>query len=438
LFDLPKYGDGVGLARMAELLDAVAVDRAWLQRVSVVVTGSNGKGSTAAFCAGVAHACRLRVGLFTSPHLHRFNERFQVDGVPIGDDDLARLKLRIEAAIAELSQRRNEKFGAYEAMFALACLYFQESECDFAVFEAGIGGRYDPVRLVGALCTCVTSVDYEHVELLGNSLELIVSDKSDACASGGTIVYGENCRSLRPHIMEYNRYREVTALFVRDDITIDKEAISITSQHFDLRIEDYDFRFLETNLLGAFQINNAAIAVTLFLLWLRRTRPSEPPADIEAAVRSGLRAARWPGRMEVIQQEPLTVIDVGHTPDGIRQSLASLMAIHGADDWILVVGISFDKKADEIVALLAPSFDTIISAAAHHKGADAVSIATLVRKANPDAEVQIAATIEDAVNISQRLATSRKQKIYVAGGLFLAIEYATIARGGRAQDLDFF
>jgi dihydrofolate synthase/folylpolyglutamate synthase len=323
-------------------------------------------------------------------------------------------------------------------MFALACLYFQESECDFAVFEAGIGGRYDPVRLVGALCTCVTSVDYEHVELLGNSLELIVSDKSDACASGGTIVYGENCRSLRPHIMEYNRYREVTALFVRDDITIDKEAISITSQHFDLRIEDYDFRFLETNLLGAFQINNAAIAVTLFLLWLRRTRPSEPPADIEAAVRSGLRAARWPGRMEVIQQEPLTVIDVGHTPDGIRQSLASLMAIHGADDWILVVGISFDKKADEIVALLAPSFDTIISAAAHHKGADAVSIATLVRKANPDAEVQIAATIEDAVNISQRLATSRKQKIYVAGGLFLAIEYATIARGGRAQDLDFF
>jgi dihydrofolate synthase/folylpolyglutamate synthase len=142
--------------------------------------------------------------------------------------------------------------------------------------------------------------------------------------------------------------------------------------------------------------------------------------------------------MEVIQQEPLTVIDVGHTPDGIRQSLASLMAIHGADDWILVVGISFDKKADEIVALLAPSFDTIISAAAHHKGADAVSIATLVRKANPDAEVQIAATIEDAVNISQRLATSRKQKIYVAGGLFLAIEYATIARGGRAQDLDFF
>ena len=111
-----------------------------------------------------------------------------------------------------------EKFGAFEALFALACLHFQESECDFAVFEAGIGGRYDPVRLVGARETCVTSVDYEHVELLGNSLELIVSDKSDACAAGGTIVYGENCRGLRPHLVEYNRWPGRTSLFVRDEI----------------------------------------------------------------------------------------------------------------------------------------------------------------------------------------------------------------------------
>jgi dihydrofolate synthase/folylpolyglutamate synthase len=438
LFDLPKYGEGIGLARTADLLDAIAVDRARLQRMSVVVTGSNGKGSTAAFCAGIAHACRLRTGLFTSPHLHRFNERFRVDGIPIGDDALARLTSRVEAAISELSRQRHEKFGAFEAMFALACLYFQESECDFAVFEAGIGGRYDPVRLIGAFCTCVTSVDYEHVELLGNSLELIGSDKSDACAAGGTIIYGENCRSLRPHIIEYQRYRDIRTLFVRDNIAINNEAVSTTAQHFDLKFENYDFHHLETNLLGVFQVNNAAIAVTLFLLWLRRTRPGEPAASIETAVRSGLRETRWPGRLEVIQQEPLTVIDVGHTPDGIRQSLASLKAIHGADGWILVVGISFDKKADEIAALLAPSFGTIICTAAHHKGANAVDIAASIHKANPGASVQIAATIEDAVGISQRLAAARQQKIYAAGGLFLAIEYATIARGGHAQDLDFF
>jgi dihydrofolate synthase/folylpolyglutamate synthase len=314
VFDLPKYGDGVCLARMADLLDVLAVDRARLAHRSVAVTGSNGKGSTAAFCAGIGRAFGLRTGLFTSPHLYRFNERFRVDGSPIGDDDLARLVSRIETAIGEISKRRREQFGAFEAMFALACLYFQERDCDFAVFEAGIGGRYDPVRLVGARATCVTSVDFEHVDLLGNSLELIVSDKSDACAAGGTIIYGENCRSLRPHLIEYNRYRDIAPLFVRDEIGIGGEAVSASGQRFDFQFGEYEFRALETRLLGAFQFNNAAIAVALFLLWLQRAHPGATAAKIESAVRSGLRDARWPGRLEAIRQEPLTVVDVGHTP----------------------------------------------------------------------------------------------------------------------------
>jgi dihydrofolate synthase/folylpolyglutamate synthase len=438
VFDLPKFGDGVCLARMADLLDALAVDRARLQRISVVVTGSNGKGSTAAFCAGIGRAYGLRTGLFISPHLFRVNERFQIDRAPIDDEDLARLVSRIGAAIAAVSQRSGEKFGAFEAMFALACLHFQERECDFAVFEAGIGGRYDPVRLVGARATCVTSVDYEHVELLGHSLELIASDKSDACAAEGTIVYGENCRSLRPHLLEYNRHRGITSLFTRGEIGIGNELLSTSGQRFDFRFGACEFRSLELSLRGAFQFNNAAIAVALFLLWLERVAPGETPGKIEPAVRSGLRDIGWPGRLEIIHQDPLTVIDVGHTPDGISQSLASLKAIHGAEGWVLVVGASIDKKTGEIVGALAPSFDTIVCTRAHHKGADAEKIAVAARNANPQAKVHVAATIEDAVNASNRLATSLHRRIYVAGGLFLAIEYAAIVRGGRAQDLNFF
>jgi len=438
MFDLPKYGDGVCLARMADLLDALAVQRARLSRISVVVTGSNGKGSTAAFCAGIARAYGLRTGLFTSPHLYRLNERVQVDGADIGDDDLARLKSRIEVAIAEISRRTGEKFGAFEALFALAGLYFQERNCDCAVFEAGIGGRYDPVRLAGAQLTCVTSVDYEHVELLGHSLELIASDKSDACASGGTIVYGENCRNLRPHLIEYNRNRAIASRFVRAEIGISGESLSTAGQRFDFQFEAHEFRSLEMSLLGTFQFNNAAIAISLFLLWLQHARPGATPDNIEAAVRSGLREARWPGRLELIRQDPLTVVDVGHTPDAIRQSLASLKAIYGAENWILVSGISFDKNADEIVAALAPSFDTIICTSAHHKGADTRTVAAAVRKANPQATAHVAATVEDAVGVSQRLAASQNRKIYVAGGLFLAIEYTVVANGGRAQDLKFF
>jgi dihydrofolate synthase/folylpolyglutamate synthase len=438
VFELPKYGDGICLARMAELLDALAIDRTWLQRVSVVVTGSNGKGSTAAMCAGIGRAYGLRTGLFTSPHLLRFNERIQIDGAPIGDEAFARLRLGVETAIAAISKRRGERFGGFEALFALACVYFRESQCDFAVFEAGIGGRYDPVRLVGALQTCVTSVDFEHVELLGNSLALIASDKSDACAAGGTIVYGENCRQLRSHLIEYNRYRNCAPLFIRDQIGIECETMSASGQRFDFQFGYHDFRGLDIGLSGAFQFNNAAIAVTLFLLWHQRAYPRKAPDRIEAAVRTGLREVRWPGRLEIIQRDPLTVIDVGHTPDGIRQSLASLIAIHGADDWILVTGASGDKRANQIVGALASSFDTIICTAAHHKGADARDIATAARLANPAADIHVAATIADAARLGRELAAARKGRIYVAGGLFLAIEYATIARDGRVEDLNFF
>ena len=436
MFDLPKYGDGVCLARMAALLDALSVDRARLQNISVVVTGSNGKGSTAAFCAGIGRASGLRTGLFTSPHLHRFNERFQVDGTPIGDDALARLVSRIETAISEISLRWNEAFGAFEALFALACLHFQESECDFAVFEAGIGGRYDPVRLVGALAVCVTSVDYEHVELLGDSLELIVSDKSDACAAGGSIVYGENCRKLRPHILEYNHNRAASrrcSSATRSEIDNEAKSRRHAGQRFDFRFGHHDFRSARnasSRRVPVQQRGDCRRAVSCCGCAI--SGPGRCHSAIEAAVRSGLRDARWPGRLEVIQREPLTIVDVGHTPDAITQSLASLKAIHGAEGWILVVGVSRDKNTSEIAGALAPSFDTIICTAAHHKGAGAENIAAAVRKANPQADVRIAAAIEDAVGLSDTLAASSNRKIYVAGGLFSAIEYASVALGERA------
>jgi dihydrofolate synthase / folylpolyglutamate synthase len=438
MFDLPKYGDGVCLARMAELLERLAIDRDALARLSVVVAGSNGKGSTAAFCANIARAHGLRTGLFTSPHLFCVNERFQIDGVVIGDDDLDRLGSRVSSAIAGVSRDRCERFGAFEAMFALACLYFQEGKCEFAVLEAGIGGRYDPVRLVGSSVTSVTSVDYEHTELLGHSLPLIVSDKSDACAGGGTIVYGENCRSLRPHILEYNRNRRVTSLFVRDEIGIGSETFSPSGHRFDFDFGDHQFRSLELALPGGFQFNNAAIAITLFLRWLAEARPQNASTATEAAVRSGLAGTRWPGRLEVIDQNPLTVIDVGHTPDGVRQSLAGLKAAYGEGRWILVLGISHDKMSQTIVDALAPSFEVIICTAAHHKGGDPAALAASVRRANPQANVQIGATIEAAFSASRALASKSDRRIYVAGGLFTATEFAVIARGGRAEELKFF
>jgi dihydrofolate synthase/folylpolyglutamate synthase len=176
----------------------------------------------------------------------------------------------------------------------------------------------------------------------------------------------------------------------------------------------------------------------LLLRWLKHARPWTSDTHLEAAVRSGLRNTRWPGRLETIAQDPLTVIDVGHTPDGIRQALASLKQIYAMRDWILVAGVSSDKNAAEIAGALAPGFDTIICTSAHHKGGDPAVLADAMRRSNPDARVEIAATIEQAVGSSQTLAASLKRRIYVAGGLFTAIEFAAVARGLDTKQLAFF
>ncbi|MCP9627768.1 bifunctional folylpolyglutamate synthase/dihydrofolate synthase [Rhodopseudomonas palustris] len=438
MFDLPKYGEGLCLARLGALLARLDVDRDRLRRSAIAVCGSNGKGSTAAFTASIAKAHGLRTGLFTSPHLYRFNERFRIDGEPIADDELNPLLARVTDTLAEVARERGERFGAFEAQFALACVYFQESKCDVAVFEAGIGGRYDPVRLLGAPVSCVASVDLEHTALLGSSLELIVSDKSDACAAGGSIVYGENCRPLRDHLAEYNRSRDIEALYIGDETAITNAAIVDATQRFDLRIGERNYVGLETSLLGAFQLNNAAIAATLLSLWLQRARPEADAAQLDRAIRRGLRDARWPGRLETISAQPLTVIDVGHTPDGIRQALAGLHAAHGPQGWLLVLGVSRDKAAAEIVNALAPQFDTILCSSAHHKGAPADVIAEAARAANPRADIHVAPTIADAVCEARALAERLNARIYVAGGLFLAIEFAAVLRGGRAEDMRFF
>ena len=440
MFNLPKYGTGgIGLARLAQLLDALSIDRTRLQQHSIVITGSNGKGSTAAFCASIGRAFGLRTGLFTSPHLYRFNERFQIDGAPVDDELLDALVLRVATTIADLEHHGvTDTFGAFEAQFALACLYFQEMGCDLAVFEAGIGGRYDPVRLIGATLTCVTSVDLEHTTLLGNSLALIASDKSDACASHGTVIYGENCLPLRAHLVEYNRNRHVSALHVGDSITISSVVTSAKAQNFNCRIGETKLRGLEITLHGEFQLNNAAIAAALFLLWMRRMHPDAEVTQVDHAIRTGLRETTWPGRLEVIQRDPLTVIDVGHTPDGVMQALRGLHAIHGKDDWLLVLGISADKNVEEIAQHLVPHFGTIVCTRAYHKGADARLVGGAARKAHATARIHVANAMEDAVKLSQQLARTVPRKVYVAGGLFVTIEYATVLRGEKAEELQFF
>ncbi len=220
---------------------------------------------------------------------------------------------------------------------------------------------------------------------------------------------------------------------------IDNEVVATSGQHFDFQFGYHDFRRLELSLPGAFQFNNAAIAITLFLVWLQREQPRKTPDRIEAAIRAGLREARWPGRLEVIQHDPLTVIDVGHTPDGIRQSLASLLSIHGPDGWILVTGVSRDKKAERDHRRA----DAFLRHDHLHGGAPQGGQTHQSSPRRRGAAIPQRTFMSPRQSRTQRGSRRRwlerqRRSVYVAGGLSLAVEYATVVRGDRAEDLEFF
>lgn len=397
----PKFGAGPALARASVVAERLGVDLAGFGVHGAVIVGSNGKGSTAAMTAALLEQAHPGVGLFTSPHLLALNERFRVGDADIADEELETHWDRVAAAAEATSQ--TSALGGFEFLFLIAADWFTARGCVHTVWEAGIGGRLDPVRLIAAQRVALTSLDLEHTLLLGDTLEAIACEKVDAAPTGGRLYVSESCLPQRAAIEAHSALRGVDATFVIADQT------------------------RAAPLHGAHQQRNAALAVAL-------ARDAAPLSD--AKVSEGLAATRWPGRLEIINQAPLIVIDVGHTLDAIDASLAGFRQMQAEREAVLVCGASHDKDPGSLVARLAPHFSTIICAAARHKGAPAAEIASHVAQANPSAEIVVAESVSEA----RRLAMARgaDKAVYVAGGLFLAAEFKAVHLGRDPALLAFF
>jgi len=400
----PKFGEGPGLERVAQVAERLGLDLSGFGGSGAVIVGSNGKGSTAAMTAALLQHTGASVGLFTSPHLFDLNERFRIDGEDITDDELGRHWGRVAAAVEASGKTR--ELGGFEFLFLIAADWFAARGCAHTVWEAGIGGRLDPVKLVEARRLALTALDLEHTHLLGNTLADIARDKAEAAPAGATLFVGESCAPHLAVIEEHSAPRGVRAELVPAQ----------AAGGFDLP------------LLGGHQRANAALALSL-------ARDIAKLGD--DAVRKGFASTRWPGRLEILSVDPLVVIDVGHTPDAIAVALEGFRALAGDRRAVVVCGASRDKEAAAVIGALAPSFSTIICAAARHKGAPAAQIAAHASAANAEAELALAENVADA----RRLALARAGAdgaIYVAGGLFLAAEFRALHLGRDPATLLFF
>lgn len=426
----PKFGTGTGLHRVIAIAQSMDIDLSAFGARACVVTGSNGKGSVAAMTSAILSAAEPDVGVFTSPHLYSIRERFAIDGDSIDLDSLATHWARVQsAALAYENAHPGEAVGGFEFLFLIAASWFEEQHCSYTVWEAGIGGRFDPARLIRAKHAALVSLDFEHTKLLGDTLEDIAYQKIDVCPPGGEIVIGAQDDALIKRLAAHARLNDVAPAFLSEGRgwrRIDEAHIALDLGGAPLEIAP--------PLAGPHQRGNAAIAARLSYNLLCENGVND--ADARDAIVAGLAATRWPGRLEEIETQPKIVIDVGHTPDAIRLARAGFEERHAA--CVLVCGASHDKAAEAIIMQLAPGFRVIVCAAARHKGAPAAEIAAAARAANPEAEIIVAESMRDARQTAVSRALALNGAVYVAGGLFLAAEFAAAHRGLDPTQLRFF
>jgi dihydrofolate synthase/folylpolyglutamate synthase len=439
LLAVPKFGKGVGLHRMLALCRTLLATDWMTQLDAIKVTGSNGKGSVCAMLDAVFKALNIGCGLYTSPHLIRFNERIVTDGEPIADFELA-------AALDWFYQRREayqgrfpaDRIGAFEAFTAIALCHFANRQPRALVAEAGIGGRYDSTRIIPGKLVGLTSLDLEHTTLLGDTLELIAYDKADLCPAGGILVVGEVDADTQQRLAAYCALRQVTLRVAADYSEVRRVTVGETHMELDLTVDGLDLSGLRITLQGEHQVTNLVVAILLLRQWLKWHEPQLAPERFENAVRRAMLTLQWPGRFERIGCNPDIYIDVGHTPDAIAALVRTARAAFQGKRVLLVTGVSYDKDVEGIVSGLLPIADAVICTRAYHKGSPPEKILQAVKRTRPEVATALAATIEQAVQTARQQAIDQDMVVLIAGGLFLSIEAMCALRAYDPQRLHFF
>lgn len=437
LLALPRFGTGVGLHRVQHAV--AALDGAWWRGLDAIkITGSNGKGSTSAMVAAILRALGLRVGLYTSPHLRRFNERIDLCGVPIADAPLEHSAAWALSRVEAYERGHpGDLFGAFEAWTAMALHAFARAAVDVVVAEAGIGGRHDATRVIPGQTCGLVSIDREHTALLGPTEEAIALDKADLCPIGGELVVGPLDAGLHRRLQAHARSRSIRLHGPRDVVRRVVGRPSLAGTRVQLGVEGLDLGTLSIRAPGEHQIDNAVVAVMLVQRWLRRHRPGLAPARRVRAVTEALAGLQLPGRIEQIHEDPPVVIDVGHTPAAVTRTARTLASRLGAARVLLVTGVSADREAEPILTPLVGLAHRIIATQAHHRGAEVARIAAILGRLAPDRPCESAPTPADAMRRALAYARAEGMTVVVGGGLFLAMEAAAAMRGEDPRDLRF-
>jgi dihydrofolate synthase/folylpolyglutamate synthase len=441
----PRMGAGIGLHRVAHLLKESGHD-AWLSTHDAIkVTGSKGKGSTSVATASILRelgtSMGFSTGLFTSPHLFTPVERIKIDGMDIAPEQLTMLLDRVRSrADAHEAKHPGDLAGGFEALTVAAVEHMANAQVRASVWEVGIGGRYDPVRLIPGTTTILTSVELEHTALLGTTREAIAYDKADLCPSGGTLFCGRLGEDLLRRLRAYAGVRQFTLVEGEQQAQIRSLEYRDGWTRFDLVVGGVEIAGIKSPLHGEHQARNISLAVLAVMHWLERWPAAERPAREQfiTAVRAGIEKIHWPGRLERIESDPPVFIDIAHTPASVAAVLSTLRAMHGTRPLIGVLGVSAGKDAPGIAEVVARDADGVVCTQAMHNGLDAVALAS---HAGPHARTEclhIEPEAPRAVELAIKLARARNGIVIVLGSMYLAVETKEHRAGRGPGSMRFF
>lgn len=339
-------GSRPGLERVRQLLALLGDPQDTLRFVHVA--GTNGKGSTAAMLASILRAAGYRTGLYISPYIERFNERMQVNGVPITDAELAAVCDRLQPCVATMADPPTE----FELVTAAAFQWFADRQCDIVVLEVGLGGRLDATNVIRTPeCAVITNIGLDHTAVLGDTVAQIAFEKAGILKPGARAVSYQQSPEAAAVLHDVCRERGVP-LTEADFAAIEPLTDSVDGQTFRYR----DGAALSLPLLGAHQRKNAAVALeTIAAL---RTVGWTISDD---AVRAGLRAVAWPARFEILSRSPWFVLDGGHNPQCAETVAANLERYFPKKRKILLVGLLADKDYTAMTDMLAPQADAFVA-----------------------------------------------------------------------------
>jgi dihydrofolate synthase/folylpolyglutamate synthase len=322
---------------------------------SVIIAGTNGKGSVAAMIESIARSAGHRCALFTSPHLVRIEERMRVSGQEIGESDFARVASRVRESSEELvaAGRLNAAPTFFEQVAAIALCYFQERGAELAVLEVGLGGRLDATNAVERSVSVITSIDLDHQNILGSTIEEIAGEKAAIIVPGTRAVIGRQAHQAAIEVL-MRRCLETSVLPVFANAPGQIETDDRGRLVFDYESSHTTYSRIALGLLGRHQAENAAAAIEAAELLSESGFPIT-----RENIMLGLREVSWPGRLELIDDQPPVLLDGAHNPAGAR-ALRTYLDEFWPGAITLVFGAMGDKDVDRMAAELFDAARTVV------------------------------------------------------------------------------